>query len=114
LSEPPSIPLSFVLGIVFLSVVRSGWELLTAVDFGVQTLFYTLVVALGLLAFYVSLWQPQRVGLVVVPVHLALLSGYFSIVEWGYRTPSELAVAVVSWVLLVSIVFWNADHFTGN
>jgi len=113
-SDMPSFGLSFVLGVVLLSVLSFGWDVLTAVEFGALGVFYAFLVTIGLVAVYVSFWRPHRLGLLVIPIHLAFIFGYFGIVQWGYRTPSELAVVVVSWGLLVGVVAWNADYFTGD
>lgn len=61
---------------------------------------------------YVSFWRPHRVGIVVIPAHIGIVFGYFSVVELSYRMLSELAVVVASWGVVVGVTLLNADHFT--
>lgn len=110
--EIPGLGLSFVLGIVLLSSIYLGWQLLVSMSLGSPEFLYVFLTGTGLSGVYVSLWRPHRVGIVVIPTHLGILFGYFGVVEWGYRTLPELAVVVTAWGLLAGITLLNADYFS--
>ncbi|SDR36040.1 hypothetical protein [Natronobacterium texcoconense] len=108
----PSIALSFVIGFVVLSTINIGWRFLVSFGFHPRWALYAILTTTGLLGMYASLWRAHRIGLVVIPVHLGIVMVYFGVFEIGYRTSTEWTAVVVSWGLLVGIVFLNADYFT--